>query len=210
MSDQRDIDAARRSTKSVYERKARYWHAQRSRQLYERPWLDRFSSELPPGSRILDLACGTGRPLADYFLERGFLLTGVDYAEPMIEIARAGFPGAEWVVADLRQLPELGHFDGICSWDGFFHLSVGEQRTLLPQLRGMLRDCGSIILTVGTGEGEVTGTIDDETVYHASLSPEEYERTLTELGFSSVTYVKEDPSCFGRSVLLARRTGGRK
>lgn len=155
------------------------------------------------GSRVLDLACGSGRPLADYFLERGFSLTGVDYAEPMIEIARADYPGAAWVVADLRRLPELGHFDGICSWDGFFHLSVEEQRALLPKLAAMLSPGGAILLTVGTGEGEVTGTIDDETVYHASLSPTEYQRTLAGLGFSRVTYVKEDLSCLGRSVLLA-------
>ncbi len=199
------IDAARRQTRAVYERKAAFWHQVRAGQLYERPWLDRFTAALPVGGRILDLACGTGKPLADYFLTAGFDLTGVDYAASMIDIASAEYPQGHWHVADIRNLPVLGRFDGICSWDGFFHLSVAEQRDLLPMLASATRPGGAILLTVGFGEGEVTGHVDGETVYHASLEPTEYEQILRDAGFAQFIFQREDPACMGRSLVLARQ-----
>lgn len=209
MTKQRQVlQIARSATKGIYERHASDWHKNRSRQLYEQAWLNRFTENLPTKARLLDLGCGSGYPIADYFLRTGFELVGVDYAEPMIEIAKSLFPkskspNASWVVADMRALSDIGMFDGIYSWDGFFHLSMIEQRALLKELAGRINPGGALLLTVGTGEGEVTGTIAGETIYHASLSPAEYHETLKALGFATIIYKAEDPQCMGRSVLLA-------
>ena len=100
-------------------------------------------------------------------------------------------------------LPPRETFGGIYSWDGFFHLSVDEQRLAIPELCRRTLPGGAIMLTVGTGEGEVTGTVAGESVYHASLAPEEYDRRFRDGGFQTVTYVAEDPECLGRSILLA-------
>ena len=69
----------------------------------------------------------------------------------------------------------------------------------------MTRAGGAILLTVGSGEGEVTGTVAGETVYHASLSPEEYEQTLKDHGFQSIIFKSEDSDCQGRSVLIGSK-----
>ncbi|MEM9054743.1 MAG: class I SAM-dependent methyltransferase [Pseudomonadota bacterium] len=202
------LKTAKSATKGIYERHAVHWHENRSRHLYEQALLDRFTESLPAKARLLDLGCGSGYPIADYFLKNGFELVGVDYAEPMIDLAKSLFPkstspNSTWIAADMTALPDVELFDGIYSWDGFFHLSVDEQRTLLPKLARRINPGGALLLTVGTGEGEVTGTISGETIYHASLSPAEYRDTLEELGFASVIYTAEDPECMGRSVLLA-------
>lgn len=67
---------------------------------------DWFLSEIA-GGRVLELACGTGRvaiPLA----EAGFEVTGVDFSEPMLSLARrkARDRGVdvEWVLGDMREL----------------------------------------------------------------------------------------------------------
>ena len=188
---------------AVYQRNAQGWHQQRAADLGERGWLDRL--ELPPESRVLDLGCGSGKPLADYFLAQGATLVGVDFAPAMIELARQHYRDAHWILSDITALPDLGEFDAIVSWDGFFHLSPDQQRTSLPKILALLKPQGRLLLTVGPGAGEVDGWVEGEQVYHASLSIEEYRRVLKQAGVSLVTFCPEHQQTHGRSVLLAER-----
>lgn len=64
---------------------------------------------LPPGSRVLDAGCGTGRVGAELHA-RGHVVVGVDVDPALVEAARADFPGSQWLVADLAELdlPSMG------------------------------------------------------------------------------------------------------
>ncbi len=56
-----------------------------------RTFVERFLAMLPPGGRVLDAACGTGK----YFpmvLARGRSVLGVDQSAAMLAVARAKFP----------------------------------------------------------------------------------------------------------------------
>lgn len=86
--------------RDVYERAAEGWDRQRSRRLFERVWLERFSALVPPGAPVLDLGCGAGEPIGRWLIERGFRLTGVDLAEAMLSICRRRWPDGEWIRAD--------------------------------------------------------------------------------------------------------------
>ena len=201
------IEDARADTQKVYERNAANWDSHRSQSLFERSWLDRFSVRVKPGGQLLDLGCGTGDPIARHFLKAGFQVTGVDYAGPMIEIARQRFPAAQWHVGDIRSLKLNRFFHGVYSWDGSFHLSANEQRNFLKSMTSLVHPGGAIMLTVGPAEGEVFGTVEGEQVYHASLSPEEYRCRLEDAGFGDIEFTAEDPECAGHSVILATRLG---
>ena len=203
------LDAAKAETRAIYERHALAWDRHRSRDLYEAPWLERVAASLPKAARVLDLGCGAGAPVSAWFLDRGYRVTGVDYAAPMIDLARKNFPQGDWIVGDMRALDLTDRYDAVISWDGFFHLSQEEQRSFLDRLPGLLMPKAVLLLTVGYGDGEVTGTVQGETVYHASLSPDEYRQRLEETGFTDITYVPNDPETRGRSVLLARRSNCR-
>ena len=67
---------------------------------------DWFLAELASRGRVLELACGTGRiaiPLAEHGLE----VTGIDYSEPMLSLARSKADGrqvkVEWIRDDIRR-----------------------------------------------------------------------------------------------------------
>lgn len=63
------------------------------------------------GNRLLDVGCGTGLSFIG-LLERGFQVTACDISPAMIEQARAKVGDrAELIVADMRELPEIGEFD---------------------------------------------------------------------------------------------------
>ncbi|MFK7792590.1 MAG: class I SAM-dependent methyltransferase [Devosiaceae bacterium] len=190
-------------THTVYDRVASTFDAQRLKTLFEKPWLDRFLAKLPDRPKVLDLGCGTGKPIAKYLVEQGAKLTGVDYAPSMLEIARKRFPDHMWIEGDMRALALAGQYDGVISWHGFFHLDQSEQRQSLPRLATYVRPGGALMLTVGPREGEGSGKVGGQPVYHASLDPEEYRKILTEAGFGAITIAIEDPGCDRSSIVLA-------
>jgi SAM-dependent methyltransferase len=65
------------------------------------PWVQRWSSLVAPGARVLDVACGSGRHLR-WFAERGCRVTGVDRdAAALAPLAALG----ETLVADIENGP---------------------------------------------------------------------------------------------------------
>lgn len=52
------------------------------------------------GRRILDIGVGTGL-LSEILYQNGYEITGVDFSEKMLEIARGKMPGARFIRADL-------------------------------------------------------------------------------------------------------------
>lgn len=199
-----EYDKARSQTKSVYERQANQFDKDRARDGREDHWLDLFIQTLPAHGSVLDLGCGTGEPISSWLISRGFAVTGIDYSEPMLSIARKRFPGSAWLLNDIRDLTVSGLFDGIISWHGSFHLTQDEQRKLIPKLSSLMKPAGTLLLTTGPSAGEATGTVGGETVYHASLDPEEYRDLLLAQGFSEIQH-GDDDSTDGPVVLLARR-----
>ncbi|APX10831.1 class I SAM-dependent DNA methyltransferase [Tateyamaria omphalii] len=189
----------------VYDRQAAVFDAQRSRALFEARWLARFAAALPGGARVLDLGCGTGDPIARWFKAEGFVVTGVDFSEPMLAIARERWPEGDWRQADMRVL-DLGEtFDGIIAWNSFFHLTADAQRGCIAHMAAHLEPGGSLMLTVGPSAGEGDGTVGNEPVYHASLSPAEYATCLDENDLRLTGFLAEDPDANGHTVLMARK-----
>lgn len=57
--------------KQAYDKIAKTWHEQREWYI-EKPALDGMLSLLKPGAKILDVGCGSGKPIAAYLQSRSF------------------------------------------------------------------------------------------------------------------------------------------
>lgn len=190
-----------------YQRHAETYDRERGQSLMERPYLDSVTSHLRPGGAVLDLGCGTGEPIARYFIERGYDVTGVDAAPAMIALCRPRFPDATWIEADMRSLALERRFDAIIAWDSFFHLAQDEQRAMFPVFQRHITPNGVLLFTSGPRAGEANGHLYGEELFHASLAPDEYRTLLASCGFSVLRFAPEDPNCGGHTVWLAQAEG---
>lgn len=190
----------------IYKKHGRAWTRLRGQHLYEKGWLDRFLAFLPEQAEILDLGCGSGKPIADYLIQQGHTLTGVDSSDTMIEMAQHNFPNQTWVLEDMRSV-QLGRtFQGILAWDSFFHLTPDDQRQMFTQFSKFAEHGTMLMFSSGPEHGESIGEMFGDALYHASLSQDEYRQLLSEHSFTVVKMLAEDAECTGHTVWLAQKS----
>ena len=194
----------------IYKKHACAWTALRGEFLYEKVWLDRFLALLPEHAEILDLGCGSGKPIAHYLIENGHLLTGVDSSDVMIELAQQNFPKTRfpdhrWIQADMRTVKFDRSFQGILAWDSFFHLTQDDQHRMFHQFAQFSQQGTALMFTSGPANGEAVGNLFGDALYHASLSPVEYRELFKIYGFEEVAMLAEDEACTGHTVWLVRK-----
>ncbi|ABD55452.1 class I SAM-dependent methyltransferase [Jannaschia sp. CCS1] len=190
----------------AYAVEAAHWARQRNLDLWERPALEACVADRAPGLRVLDLGCGSGQPIAQWFVARGDVVCGVDgVAEMLAECARR-VPEVARVHADMRRLALGRQFDIILAFNSFFHLTPDDQRAMFPVFRAHAAPDARLLFTSGPSAGEAVGQVGTSPVYHASLDPDEYRNLLATHGFELVWFRPEDAELRGHSVWLARFT----
>jgi SAM-dependent methyltransferase len=170
----------------------------------ETAWLDRFGALLRRGSSVLDIGCGSGAPIAEYLVNKGFAVDGIDSSPTLIALCRERLPQRSWHVGDMRGLALVRTFDGLLAWDSFFHLSHDDQRRMFPIFKRHASPRAALMFTSGPSHGEAIGSYGGEPLYHASLGPQEYRALLKANGFLVVEHIVEDPDCCGHTVWLAQ------
>jgi SAM-dependent methyltransferase len=189
-----------------YERHAVAWDQDRQKGVWnDKVWHDRFVASLPKGAKVLDLGCGSGRPVAQHLVELGLHVTGIDSSPAMISLCRSRLPLHEWIVADMRTLSLGRRFDGILAWDGFFHLGHDDQRLMFPIFAEHASDRALLMFNTGPAHGEAIGTYRGDPLYHASLARDEYGALLDRFGFEVAEHVVNDARSGGRTVWFCRR-----
>jgi len=108
---------------------------------------------VPPGSRILDAGCGTGR-VAGALAARGHTVVGVDLDPALVEAARKDHPGPEFVVADLADL-DLGStvepFDAaVVAGNVMVFVAPGSEVDVLTRIAAHVRPDGPIVVGFAT------------------------------------------------------------
>ncbi|QKW08894.1 methyltransferase domain-containing protein [Streptomyces sp. NA04227] len=155
-------------------------------QLAAGAWL---AASLPPGSRVLDVGCGTGLPTARALADAGHKVTGIDLSAGMLSLARAHVPEGEFHQLDLAALrvagPEgLGEFDGIACFFTLLMLPRAEIPYALRQLHRLLRPGGLFTLSM------VEADLDDaeipflgHSIRVSGFLRDELRRVVREAGF---------------------------
>lgn len=192
----------------LYARNADAWAEARGGALSddEAVHLNRFMSLMPPGGEVLDLGCGSGRPIAATLIACGFRVTGVDAAPGLIDLCRAEFPEQAWIVADMRDL-DLGRgFDGLLAWYSAFHLTGDDQKAMAAVYARHLAPGGRLMFIGGPRRGTAMGEWMGRPLHHASLDPAEYREGLERAGFADIEErVLKPDADEGARVWTARR-----
>lgn len=160
-----------------------------------------------PGSRILDLGCGTGLELGYYFETVPTAeITGIDLAAGMLAALRGKFPekALTLIQGSYFDVPfEENGFDAAVSVESLHHFTKEEKIPLYARLRKALKPDGFFILTdyfALSGEEEASHraellrlkreqSIPEGEFYHydTPLTVEHEKEALLAAGFSDVT-----------------------
>ena len=122
-------------------------------------WLSELTPLLSPNSKVLELGCGCGVPVAQ-ILSEDFAVTGVDISSVQIERARNLVPLADFICADMTKVDfPHGSFAAIVSLYAIIHIPLDEQLALFAKLFEWLQLEGYLLITVGSRAW--TGTEED-------------------------------------------------
>jgi ubiquinone/menaquinone biosynthesis C-methylase UbiE len=151
----------------------------------EAEWL---ANELPANARVVDVGCGTGRPVTEVLAAAGHRVTGYDVSPTMIEIARTQIPGATFDVADLRTLDQpASRWDAVVVCYSLLQLTRAEIDAALAKFADWLAPGG--IFLMATMPVDAEGFDFDfmgKLVTISSYSAEGYRDRLTRLGLEVV------------------------
>ena len=107
-----------------------------------------WSQTLPSGATVLDLGCGTGVPISQVLIERGFNVYGVDASPTMVAAFRARFPTVPVECAAVEDSDFFGRtFDGVVAWGLFLLLDAEVQCRLVAKVAAVLPSGGRFLFT---------------------------------------------------------------
>lgn len=110
-------------------------------------------SEVKEGTRVLDVASGTG-VLFDYYLKRKVgCLIGIDISDEMLKIAKDKFPQVELICADAEDFDFQENFDVVMIYNAFPHFPNPEK--LFLNLSSALSKGGRLTVAHGLSEKEL-------------------------------------------------------
>jgi len=194
--------------KAGYNAIANRYLAERARDSEDVRLLNELIERLPADASVLDAGCGAGVPIAQMLSER-FKVTGVDFSEAQIELAKKQVPQANFICQDMTQLdfPE-NSFDGICSYYAIIHIPREEHRPLLMNFYEMLKPSGFALLCLGAENlmDDIEENYLGARMYWSHYDTETYLKMLKDCGYSLVwsKYVADGSA--GHSFVLVQKS----
>ena len=174
------------------------------------------------GAQVLDLGCGTGLELEEYFrLNPGADVTGIDLSDAMLKALKEKLPDRKirLILGSYFDVPFGGSvYDAAVSVESLHHFPAGQKEMLYRKLNAALKDNGYFVLTDYFAESEelekeyfqnleqlkeeqgLSG--DGFFHYDTPLTADHEIRVLQQAGFSDVQILKEWGATF---TLLAKR-----
>lgn len=136
---------------------------------------DQFLALLPPGAKILDFGCGSGRDTR-YFLDRGYCVDATDGSEEMCRYAEkyTGIPVRKMLFSELNAVDV---YDGIWACSSILHVRLPELPDVFGKMVRALRKHGIIYTSFkyGTYAGMRNGR------YFTDFKEESFEKFLSDI-----------------------------
>ena len=193
------------TVKAGYNRIASQYLAERTRDSEDIHLLDDLIARLPDRAKVLDAGCGAGIPVAQILSDR-FELTGVDFSEAQIDLARRHVPGAQFVCQDMTKLDYPDDtFDAIVSYYAIIHIPREQHRSLFVNFQRMLKRGGFALLCLGAES--LVDDIDENylgtRMYWSHFDADTYLEMLEVTGFKLIwSRIVRDGTCEGGGHLF--------
>lgn len=153
--------------KNSYNKIADVWHKEREWYI-EQPAIDEAIIHLKPGSKILDVGCGSGKPIAEYLLNKGYDVYGLDISEKLIKYAEQIIPKEKLFICDICDFTTDIKFDAIICWFTLFHIHADNHLDVLKKFHSLLKPKGILLITFADTSCEPDGSkvkvIDEYTI----------------------------------------------
>lgn len=195
----------KKTVKEGYNAIADRYLTERSRDSEDVRLLYEFIERLPANAKVLDAGCGAGVPISQMLSEQ-FEVTGVDFSEAQIELAKKHVPIARFICQDMTTLDfPANTFDGICSYYAIIHIPREAHQSLLADFHRMLKPTGLALLCLGAEN--LMDDIDEDylgtRMYWSHYDAETYLKMLKDCGFSIIwSRHVTDETCEGAGHLF--------
>jgi SAM-dependent methyltransferase len=179
--------------------------AERTRDSEDVRLLNELIERLPADAEVLDAGCGAGIPISR-MLSGHVQVTGVDFSEAQVALARKNVPNAQFLCEDMTKLdfPDES-FDGITSYYAIIHIPREGHHGLLANFHRMLKPGGFALLCLGAEH--LIDDIDEDylgtRMYWSHYDTGTYLGILRECGFT-ILWSKNvtDETCEGAGHLF--------
>ncbi|HZB44955.1 MAG TPA: methyltransferase domain-containing protein, partial [Pyrinomonadaceae bacterium] len=176
---------------------------------------------LPPGSRVLDVGCGSGW-LSEYFARLGYDVRGIDISPALVEMSRervARVPygvdhetplRCSFEVHDIEAAPLDAKFDAVVCYDALHHFE--DERAVFRHLAAMLDVGGQLFILEGerppalsASEEELRGVMREFGTLESPFDPAYLRALLDENGLAVVGDYVSVNGLFERALLEGDR-----
>lgn len=134
--------------KDAYNKIAEEWHKDHQADDWWIKGTEKFISFLKQEDSVLDVGCGGGTK-SKYLSKRGLKVTGVDFSDNLIKIAKEENPQVDFKVMDMYEVDKLdGKFDGVFAQASLLHIPRKDMSIILNKLVSKLNDNGVLYVAV--------------------------------------------------------------
>jgi SAM-dependent methyltransferase len=165
----------------------------------------RWSQALPIGASVLDLGCGTGIPITQTLLGRGFNVYAVDASPTIVSAFRNNFPKIPIACSAVEDSDFFARqFDVVIAWALIFLLDADAQRKLIARVSSVLPPGGRFLFTAPTQICTWQDAMTDRTC--TSLGHEAYQEALETEGMSlTETFTDEGKNNYYSAIRITGR-----
>jgi SAM-dependent methyltransferase len=180
--------------KATYDRIAKDWDSDHTHDKWWKEGLEKFATFLRPGAEVLDVGCGSGVK-SEILKGKGMKVTGIDFSERMLDIARRRVPDEEFLMVDLYDLSGFEKkFDALFAQAVLLHFPLKDVSVIIRSLKEKLNSGGYFYAAVkerrpGEKEEEVVKEDDYGYEYERFFSyftAKELKKYFTDEGFEIV------------------------